>query len=57
MQADVAGGVFLDAAALAAAGLSADAVVQAMRAQTDADGAPLFADVYPGFSVAFDRYC
>jgi hypothetical protein len=57
VQADGAGGVFLDASALATAGLSADAAVQAMRAQTDADGAPRFADVYPAFSVAFARYC
>ncbi len=57
VQADGPGGVFLDASALAAAGLSADAAVQAMRAQTDADGAPRFADVYPAFSVAFARYC
>lgn len=53
----VAGGFFLDAAALATTGRSADAVVQAMAGQTTRDGSPLFADVYPGFSVAFDRYC
>lgn len=57
VQADGAGGVFLDASALATARLSADAAVQAMRAQTDADGSPRFADVYPAFSVAFARYC
>ncbi len=57
VQADGPGGVFLDASALATAGLSADAAVQAMRAQTGADGAPRFADVYPAFSVAFARYC
>ena len=57
VQADGASGVFLDAPELAAAGLSADAAVQAMRAQTDADGGPRFADVYPAFSVAFARYC
>ena len=57
VQADGPGGVFLGASALATAGLSADAAVQAMRAQTSAGGAPRFADVYPAFSVAFARYC
>ena len=57
IEADVAGGFFLNPAELAAAGLSAGAVVQTMSGQTDRSGAPLFADAYPGFSVAFDRYC
>lgn len=57
IERDGAGGFFLDPVALTAAGLSADAVVQSMAAQTDRRGAPLFADTYPGFSVAFDRYC
>jgi hypothetical protein len=57
IEADAAGGYFLDSAALASTGRSADAVVQTMAGQSVQDGSPLFADVYPGFSVAFDRYC
>jgi hypothetical protein len=58
VEAPGAGGLFLDPAALSAAGLSADAAVQAMRAQrTGPEGVPLFAEVYPSFSVAFARYC
>ncbi len=56
-KADAAGGVFLDAAALARAGRSSDAVVEAMQGQTDPGGAARFADVFPAFSVAFARYC
>lgn len=57
IEADAAGGFFLDAEALAETGRSADAVVQALAREIGPDGAPLFSDVYPGFSVAFDRYC
>jgi hypothetical protein len=57
VAAQTAGGLFLDASALRADGLSADAVVEAMRAVAGPEGDPLFADSYPGFSVAFARYC
>lgn len=57
ISADAGGGYFLDRAALAGIGRSTDAVARAMGRQIGPDGAPLFADVYPSFSVAFDRYC
>jgi hypothetical protein len=57
VTAQTSGGLFLDPAALEADGLSADAVVQAVRGLSGHDGTPLFADSYPGFSVAFARYC
>jgi hypothetical protein len=57
VAAETSGGLFLDPAVLEADGLSADAVVQATRDIPAPDGTPLFADAYPGFSVAFARYC
>jgi hypothetical protein len=57
IAAQTAGGLFLDPSALQADGLSADAVVEAARGLDGPGGRPLFADAYPGFSVAFARYC
>lgn len=51
-----AGGFFLNTRALDAADLTADAVVQQMRALTH-EGQPQFSQVYPSFAVAFARYC
>jgi hypothetical protein len=52
-----AGGFFLDQTVLARSGLSVDAAVQAMRGLTTPQGASLFADAFPSFSVEFSRYC
>ena len=57
VEADVAGGFFLDPVVLASTGRSSGSIVQTMSGQADRKGDALFADVYPGFSVAFDRYC
>jgi hypothetical protein len=51
------GGFFLDQRAAAAAGISSQQVVDAMRAQTTSRGASLFADAFPSFAVQFGRYC
>jgi hypothetical protein len=51
------GGIFLDQRAAAAARISTQQVVDAMRAQTAAGRAPLFADAFPSFAVRFGRYC
>jgi hypothetical protein len=51
------GGLFLDERAAAAAGISTQQVVDAMRAQTTSAGTPLFADAFPAFAVRFGRYC
>jgi hypothetical protein len=53
----VAGGLFLDQAVMAANDITSDDVVRAMDAMEAPDGTPLFADAYPGFAIAFSRYC
>jgi hypothetical protein len=50
-----AGGYFLDRTAGAAA--TASTVVDAMHAETGADGAPLYADAFASYAVRFGRYC
>lgn len=58
VAASVAGGLFLDEAAMIASGVTSDAVVRAMDTlKSPSFGTPLFADAYPGFAVGFSRYC
>jgi hypothetical protein len=52
-----AGGIFLDERAAAAAGISTQQVVDAMRTQRTSIDSPLFADAFPSFAVRFGRYC
>jgi hypothetical protein len=56
VEAVVPGGVFLDQAEVAAASVSGDDVVRALRSAR-AGGAPLFADAFSGTAVTFARYC
>jgi hypothetical protein len=51
----VAGGVFLDRSD--GATTSAQDVVNALKADTTADGSPLFADAFASYAVRFGRYC
>ncbi len=53
----MAGGLFLDQAVMAGNGVSSDDVVRALDAMKAPNGAPLFADAYPGFAISFSRYC
>ena len=58
VAASVAGGLFLDEAAMVASDTTSDAVVQVMKTLTSPSfGTPLFTDAYPGFAVGFSRYC
>lgn len=58
VAASVSGGLFLDDAAMAAGGVTSDAVVRAMETlRSPSFATPLFADAYPGFAVSFSRYC
>jgi hypothetical protein len=57
VAASSAGGFFLDRAVSTQRGTTADDVATAMRAIRDSGGAPLFADAFPAFAVAFSRYC
>jgi hypothetical protein len=51
------GGLFLDADAMTAAGLSAGDIAAELRTLTTPDGSRMFADVFPAFAVEFARYC
>jgi hypothetical protein len=53
----VAGGLFLDRAAMTARGLSSDAVVLGLEGLRSPNDGRMFADVFPGFAVSFARYC
>jgi hypothetical protein len=57
VSATVPGGLFLDAAEMAAQGITSDDVVRAMDTLRSSSGTPLFADAYPGFAISFSRYC
>ena len=61
IEAETPGGFFLDQAVAAEAGISRSDVVAAMRRETaDSDGNKVdrvFADVFPGLSVALARFC
>jgi hypothetical protein len=57
VDATAGGGLFLDADALQQANLSAADAVGSMNEAIAPSGAPLFADAFPAFSVAFARYC
>ena len=61
VEADTAGGLFLDQDALARAEITRDEVVEALKAELlEASGTEedfVFADVFPGTSVAFARFC
>jgi hypothetical protein len=53
----VPGGMFLDQDVMAARRVSGETVVDALVGATDADGTPVFRDVFQGFAVSFARYC
>lgn len=55
--ATVPGGLYLDLAALGAAGANAASVIAALDAARGPDGRPLVVDAFQGFAVAFGRYC
>ena len=57
VEAASADGLFLDQGVLAEHSIATQRTVDALTQATDRDGAPLFADVYPSFAVAFSRYC
>jgi hypothetical protein len=57
VAATVAGGVFLDRAALTAAAVTGQVAVDALLEVTDADGRDMMADAFQGFAVSFARYC
>jgi hypothetical protein len=57
VAASSAGGFFLDREVSTERGTTADDVATAMRAMRGPDGAPMFADAFPAFAVAFSRYC
>ena len=50
-------GLFLDRATTTAGGITTQSIVDVLKAQTGADGSPLFADAFPSFAVQFGRYC
>ena len=52
-----ADGLFLDRAVLVERSITSERVADALRRERSPNGAPLFADVYPSFAVAFSRYC
>jgi hypothetical protein len=49
-----AGGTFLDRGT---GGVTAQSVVDALRAQTSPDGSPLYLDTFASYAVRFGRYC
>ncbi len=51
------GGFFLNTDVMAANDLTSDDVVRQMDALKGDGDSPVFADAYPGFAVAFSRYC
>jgi hypothetical protein len=53
----VPSGLFLDQDALAAAGVTGQAAVDALMRVTGPDGQTLVADAFQGFAVSFARYC
>lgn len=57
VEAAAVGGVFLDTEAMAAAGLTGDRVVRAVRRLRTPGGDSLFVDVFPQIAVTFARYC
>jgi hypothetical protein len=57
VEAAVPGGLFLDQDALAAAGLSEDPVLAALRGLRTPQGRPLITDAFPQVAVTFSRYC
>jgi hypothetical protein len=57
VEAAAADGYFLDRAVLVDRALTAQRVADVLRSQREPDGAPIFADIYPSFAVAFSRYC
>jgi hypothetical protein len=57
IEASAPGGFFLDQGAMTETGFSDDRVVTALRQVKTADGAPLFADVFPAIAVTFAKYC
>lgn len=56
VEADTAGGLFLDQKKLAGAQISKTEVVDVMRGFESA-GEAVFADVFPGLAVSFARFC
>ncbi|MGH2730536.1 MAG: hypothetical protein ACRDJI_07980 [Actinomycetota bacterium] len=56
VEAAVPGGLFLDQRELAAAQVSEDDILGALRS-IESKGAPLFADAFSGTAVSFAKYC
>jgi hypothetical protein len=56
IEAAIPGGFFLDQRELAAAQISEDDILGALRS-IESKGAPLFADVFSGIAVSFAKYC
>lgn len=57
VEAVAVGGLFLDQKELEATKTSDDAVLDSLRSMRAADGNPLFADVFGGLAISFQRYC